>query len=83
MKTFSAYIAESEAINEGRLERLDKLMDEDEDYMGGLATNYISKRSCTREEYAEAGKQWAQDELDNENITQEEYEDAIEHYNNF
>ena len=80
MKTFSAYIAESESINEASLQ---KLMDEDEDYMGGLATHYISKRSCTREEYAEAGKQWAQDELDNENMTQEEYEDAIEHYNNF
>lgn len=80
MKTFSAYITESEMINE---ERLQKLMDEDSDYMGGLATYYISKRSCTREEYAEAGKQWAQDELDNENMTQEEYEEAIEHYNNF
>ena len=80
MKTFSAYIAESETINEASLK---KLMDEDSDYMGGLATNYISKRSCTREEYAEAGKQWAQDELDNENMTQEEYEDAIEHYDNF
>ena len=80
MKTFSADSAESEAINEASLK---KLMDEDEDYMGGLATQYISKRTCTREEYAEAGKQWAQDELDNENMTQEEYEDAIEHYNNF
>ena len=80
MKTFSAYIAESETINEASLK---KLMDEDSDYMGGLATYYIAKRSCTREEYAEAGKQWAQDELDNENMTQEEYEDAIKHYDNF
>ena len=80
MKTFSAYIAESKTINKASLK---KLMDEDSDYMGGLATYYISKISCTREEYAEAGKQWAQDELDNENMTQEEYEDAIEHYDNF
>lgn len=80
MKTFSAYIAESETII---MASLKELMDEDSDYMGGLATNYIPKRSCTREEYAEAGKQWAQDELDNENMTQEEYEDAIEHYDNF
>lgn len=80
MKTFSAYVVESETINEDSLRRL---MDEDSDYMGGLAKYYISKSSCTRAEYAEAGKQWAQDELDNENMTQDEYEDAIDHYDNF
>lgn len=57
--------------------------DDDGGYMGSAYTHYGLDDPCTDEEWAAAGKQWAQDMLDNDEYTDDEYEDAIEHYNDY
>ena len=54
--------------------------DDDGDYMGSYYKHYRLDDPCSDEEWAEAGKQWAQDMLDNGEFTEEDYDDAIEHY---
>lgn len=54
--------------------------EDDGDYMGSYYKHYGLDDPCSDEEWAEAGKQWAQDMLDNGEFTEEDYDDAIEHY---
>ena len=54
--------------------------DDDGDYMGSYYKHYGLDDPCSDEDWAEAGKQWAQDMLDNGDFTEEDYDDAVEHY---
>jgi hypothetical protein len=54
--------------------------DDDGDYMGSYYQHYGLDDPCSDEDWAEAGRQWAEDMLNNGEYTEEEYEDAIEHY---
>jgi len=54
--------------------------DDDGDYMGSYYKHYGLDDPCSDEDWAEAGRQWAEDMLNNGEYTEEEYEDAIEHY---
>ena len=54
--------------------------DFDGDYMGSYYKYYDLNDPCTDKEWAEAGKQWAQDMLDNEEFDEDEFEEAMEHY---
>ncbi|WP_296865300.1 hypothetical protein [uncultured Methanobrevibacter sp.] len=72
-----------EYLNESRKYDVDDLASEDCDYMGDSYRYYINKSRCTIEEWIEAGKSWAEDALDNEEIDQDRYEEIIDHYDNF
>lgn len=72
-----------EFINEAAKFDVRKLAEFDEDFMGDAYRYYISKKTCTIDDWIEAGLQWAQDELDNENLSDDEYEDAVSHYKYF
>ena len=72
-----------EFINEAVKYNVNDLAEADEDYMGGAYYHYISGKKCTIDDWIEAGKSWAEDALNNEEIDDDKYEDAIDHYNNF
>jgi hypothetical protein len=57
--------------------------EDDGGYMGSYYEHYGLDDPCTDEEWAAAGKQWAQDMLDNGEYTDDEYEDAISYYDSY
>lgn len=54
--------------------------DDDGDYMGSYYKHYGLDDPCSDEDWAETGRQWAEDMLNNGEYDEEEYENAIEHY---
>jgi len=51
--------------------------------MGDAYQHYINKKDCTMNDWAEAGLQWVQDELDNGNLSNDKYKKAVHHYKYF
>lgn len=73
-------------LNEGMgYERHDvnELAEYDGEWMGSAYQYYITKKKCTLDEWVEAGLQWCEDAHDNEELDDERYEEAIDHYNTF
>lgn len=70
-------------IVEARWPDNEERAEDDGTYMGSYYKYYDLSDPCSDEEWAEAGKQWAQDMLDNGEYSQDEYEDAMMHYEDY
>ena len=57
--------------------------DDDGDYMGSYYKHYRLDDPCSDAAWADAGMQWAKDMLDSGEYTEEDYDDAIEHYRSY
>lgn len=79
-KGLSAKDEEDENSEDDNLPSNEDRADEDGDYMGSYYKHYGLDDPCSDEDWAEAGRQWAEDMLNNGEYSQDEYEDAIEHY---
>lgn len=71
---------EDENSDDDNLPSNEDRADDDGDYMGSYYEHYGLDDPCSDEDWAEAGRQWAEDMLNNGEYTEEEYEDALEHY---
>lgn len=58
----------------------DDRAEDDSDYMGTSYEYYDLDDPCTDEDWADAGRQWAKDMLNNGEFSKQDYKDALWHY---
>lgn len=56
---------------------------EQDEHMGSVWEQYIMTDRCDDEEWANAGKEWAKDMLENGAFDEEQYQETCEYYDNY